>query len=104
MKMLRSLWERSIVETVTADKLVAIGKGYLLGVDYYPSADGDNCLLRDGTDVNAQIIGVYIAEGTQAFPVGFPFPRPFTRGLFVDFVTGMSYVTVHYILDRAFDE
>lgn len=104
IQTLRSLWGRSLVETVSADKLIAAGKGYLLGVDYVPAADGDNAVLRDGTDVNAPIISAYIAEGTQAFVAGFPFPRPFTKGLFVDVVTGMTYITVHYVLDRALDE
>lgn len=102
--MLRALWARSLVETVSADKLICLGKGYLLGVDYYPTADGDAAVLRDGTDVNAKIISAYIAEGTQGFVAGFPVPRPFTIGLFVDFITGMTYVTVHYILDRSMIE
>jgi hypothetical protein len=99
-KGLRDFWSRSQTLELTASGIAAKGKGFLLGFDSFPSADHGTVNLRDGVTVAGSVIALNESSGRQGCTVGFPIPRPFNVGLYVDFADRMDRVVVHYVLDR----
>jgi len=94
---------RSKSEVVTADKRIASGAGFLLGFKVIPSAAAATALVRDGTSAEGVTLSAYSSIVGEGNLDNFSHPVPFTRGLFVDVGANVSYVFVHYVLEKDLD-
>jgi hypothetical protein len=91
----------SVVEDVTASKVVCAGRGYLLGVTYIPAANADSAYIRDGVTVVDNIIDGHVTSVVTAFNRPFPNPVPFTKGLYIEVNATMAHVLVHWVMEEA---
>ncbi len=101
---LRDLWSRSQTLHMSASGIVCKGNGFLLGFDCWPSNDHGRLNLRDSVTVVGEVIALYESSGMQGISVGYPFPRPFTIGLYAEFADRMDFVVIHYILNRGMSQ
>jgi len=97
------LWALLKVETVSADKLIAIGAGYIFGL-YLDADDGvATANILDGTSAEGRIINTLSCPTNQTDNHEPHVPIPFVRGLYIDIGENVLYVTVLYLLARDLD-
>lgn len=85
-------------KVLTADGLVHIGVGELVGLVVLASSGGGGGTLYDGLDTSGNSMGTYQGANGVSNPVMFPAPLPFSRGLYLGGTSHIDQILVAFRL------